>query len=112
MPKEVTVIRCDCRENGILHEIAKTEISWGFACGDGGEQTFFYECDDCKKIFSRVRLISGNFVGNDPDSYSAFRSYKGKLTKIEIIDHAGKCFGGIYSFEEDKIIAKRKQGGR
>lgn len=110
MPQEIeiTVIQCECEKKGILSEIAKTEISWGLGCGDGGDQTFFYECSGCKKIFFRKRMISGSFIGDDPDKYSNFRIYEGRLTKEEIVRCAGKLFGDIYSWDEEKIIAKRQ----
>jgi len=107
MPKEIKYVQCDCKK-GKLEEIAETKVSFGFACGDGGDQTIFYACNKCKKIYERAREISGNYMGDDPDIYSDYLKYRGELTIGEIIEHAQKHFGDIYGWDEKKIIDNRE----
>jgi len=104
MPEQISYVRCDCKK-GKLEEIASTEISWGFACGDGGDQTLYYGCNSCSNIYARERSIPG-YPGED--HFSDYQPYEGKLTKEELINNAKKHFGNIYPWEEKKIIKKRK----
>jgi len=107
MPKEISYILCDC-EKGKLEEIAATSISWGTMCGDGGRQTSFYACDHCDMIYEQSRDIPGYHVGGrKEDTLFDMETYKGPLTKEELIKYAEDCFGNIYSYKEKEILEKR-----
>jgi hypothetical protein len=102
MPKKIKFVQCDC-EKGNLEEMVSTKISWCPGCGEEGDQTIFYSCDFCDKIFKRTR----NILGNDPDFFSDYIEYNGKLTKEELISFAPEYFGNIYSWNEKEILNQR-----
>jgi len=123
MPNEIKFIQCDCEE-GKLEFLAQTKPHYFINTPTHTEykKTDFYSCTNtqCNRIFSRNHshqfftetdeqgCIVGKAKCHHEDNYSQYFPYKGELTKEEIKKHAHDCVGEFSNFEEEKIIAKRK----
>lgn len=114
MPIKVEFIQCDSDEckgsakPGRLRKIAETQLSFGSACGDGGDSEEFFSCDECGAIFMQHRFVSGNYLSSEPDSYSDLRPYRYQAMREELIVFADILWGSYLDYNDSKILETRQ----